>query len=66
MRAAELIRDVYGLAISPGALVAWVGKARTVLQGTADLMAQYLRAGRHQSKVEYNRQQPAKSSRLMS
>jgi transposase len=42
-RAAELIRDVYGLAISPGTLVAWVGEARTALQGTADLIAQYLR-----------------------
>jgi len=35
----ELIRDVYGLAISPGTLVAWVGEARTALQGTADLIA---------------------------
>jgi len=42
-RAAELIRDVYGLVISPGTLVAWVGEARTALQGTADLIAQYLR-----------------------
>ena len=42
-RAAELIRDVYGLAISPGTLVAWVGEARTALQSTADLIAQYLR-----------------------
>ena len=30
-RAAELIRDVYGLAISPGTLVAWVGEARVVV-----------------------------------
>ena len=37
-RAAELIRDVYGLAISPGTLVAWVGEARTALQDTADLI----------------------------
>ena len=42
-RAAELIRDVYGLAISPGTLVAWVGEARIALQSTADLIAQYLR-----------------------
>lgn len=42
-RAAELIRDVYGLAISPGTLVAWVGEASTALQGTADLIAQHLR-----------------------
>ena len=43
MRAAKLILDVYGLAISPGTLVAWVDEARTALQGTADLIAQYLR-----------------------
>ena len=43
-RAAELIGDVYGLAISPGTLVAWVGEARTALHSTADLIAQYLRA----------------------
>ena len=42
--AAELIRYVYGLAISPGTLVASVGEARTALQSTADLVAQYLRA----------------------
>ncbi len=42
-RAAQLIHDVYGLTISPGTLVAWVGEARIALQGTADLIAQYLR-----------------------
>ncbi|WP_367185281.1 transposase [Rugamonas sp.] len=33
---------MYGLAISPGTLVVWVGEARTALQGTSDLIAQYL------------------------
>ncbi|PIL37768.1 hypothetical protein CR103_21805, partial [Massilia psychrophila] len=27
-RAAELIHDIYGLSVSPGALLAWVGEAR--------------------------------------
>lgn len=36
-RAAELIKDVYGLAISPGTLVAWVAEARAALQGTATI-----------------------------
>jgi transposase len=41
--AAQLIRDVCGLSISPGTLVAWLGEARTAFQGTADLIAQHLR-----------------------
>lgn len=28
-RAAKLLRDIHGLAVSPGTLVAWVGQART-------------------------------------
>lgn len=42
-RATELIRDVYGLSVSPGTLVSWVGEARVALQGTADLIAAHLR-----------------------
>jgi transposase len=42
-RAAELIADVYGLTVSPGTLVAWVGEARNALQGTADTIAAQLR-----------------------
>lgn len=38
-RAAELIFDVYGLAVSPGTLVAWVAEARAALQETADVIA---------------------------
>lgn len=43
-RAAELILDVYGLAISPATLLAWVAEARTALQATADQIADQLRA----------------------
>lgn len=43
-RAAELIFDVYGLAISPGTLVAWVAEARAALQGTANVIASQLNA----------------------
>lgn len=42
-RAAELIRDVYGLCVSPGTLVSRVGEAKVALQGTADLIAEHLR-----------------------
>lgn len=42
-RAAELIGDIYGLSISTGTLVAWVGEASTALQSTADLIADQLR-----------------------
>ena len=42
-RAAELIQDVYGLSISPGTLVSWVGEASVALQGTADRIALHLR-----------------------
>lgn len=44
-RTAELIRDLYGLSVSPGTLVSWVGEARAALQGTADLIAELLRRG---------------------
>ena len=44
-RTAELIRDLYGLSVSPGTLVSWVGEARVALQGTADLIAELLRRG---------------------
>lgn len=43
-RAAELIFDVYGLAVSPGTLVAWVAQARAALQGTANVIADQLNA----------------------
>ena len=43
-RAAELIHDVYGLAISPATLLAWVAEARATLQATADQIADQLRA----------------------
>ena len=43
-RAAELIQDIYGLTVSPGTLVSWVGEARQALQSTADLIAQCLHA----------------------
>lgn len=42
-RAAELIQDVYGLSISPGTLVSWVGEASVALQGTTDRIAEHLR-----------------------
>ena len=41
-RAAELIREMTGLSVSPATLLAWVGEARLALQGTADLIAQQL------------------------
>ncbi|MBB5610986.1 hypothetical protein HDE71_005562 [Janthinobacterium sp. S3M3] len=43
-RAAELIFDVYGLAISPATLLAWVAEASAALQATADQIADQLRA----------------------
>lgn len=43
-RAAELIFDFYGLAVSPGTLVAWVAEARAALQETADVIARQLNA----------------------
>lgn len=42
-RAAELIQDVYGLSVSPGTLVSWVGEASVALQGSADAIAEQLR-----------------------
>lgn len=41
-RACELIGDLYGISISPGTLVTWVGQARTVLDDTASLIATHL------------------------
>lgn len=41
-RAAQLITDIYGIAISPGTLSAWVNEARVALQGTADDIANSL------------------------
>jgi transposase len=38
-RAAQLITDIYGIAISPGTLAAWVSQACITLQGTADDIA---------------------------
>jgi transposase len=43
-RAAELIADVYGLAVSPVTMLAWVAKASAALQRTADQIAEHLRA----------------------
>lgn len=43
-RAAELIHDIYGLSVSPGTLLAWVGEARVALQDTAQQIADGLRA----------------------
>ncbi len=41
-RAAGLIKELFGLPVSPASLVSWVGEASTALQGTAELIAQYL------------------------
>jgi len=41
-RATELIRDIYGIAVSPGTLVAWVGEASAALQDTANAIADQL------------------------
>ena len=43
-RAAELIADVYGLAVSPGTLVAWVAQASAALDATAARIAGQLHA----------------------
>lgn len=48
-RASELIGDLYGITISPGTLVNWVGQARTALDDTASLIATHL----HLSKLLY-------------
>jgi transposase len=42
-RASEMLQDLFGLPVSPGTLVSWVGEARAALQGTADLIADHLR-----------------------
>lgn len=42
-RAAQLMKDIYGISVSPGTLVSWVHDARVALQGTADLIAEHLR-----------------------
>ena len=41
-RAGQLIKDLYGIAISPATLLAWVAEARAALDGTATLIAQQL------------------------
>lgn len=41
-RAAELIGDLYGLTVSPGALMAWVAEAGAALRGTAGRIASQL------------------------
>ncbi|WP_089159943.1 IS66 family transposase [Caballeronia sordidicola] len=41
-RAAQLIEDLHGIAVSPGTLVSWVGEARSALDGTAILIADHL------------------------
>lgn len=41
-RTAELLHDIYGLSVSPGTLVAWVGEARAALQDTANQIADNL------------------------
>ena len=41
-RAAELIREMTGLSVSPATVLAWVGQASLALQGTADLIARQL------------------------
>ena len=41
-RTAELLHDIYGLSVSPGTLVAWVGEARAALQETANQIADNL------------------------
>lgn len=43
-RAAQLIEDLYGIAVSPGTLVSWSGQARVALDSTAALIADHLRA----------------------
>lgn len=43
-RAAQLINDLHGIAISPATLLAWVDEARVALQATADTTADSLRA----------------------
>ncbi|WP_081611998.1 IS66 family transposase [Janthinobacterium sp. CG3] len=43
-RAAQLITDLYDIAISPATLLAWVDEARVALQATADAIADSLRA----------------------
>lgn len=41
-RAAEFIREMTGLSVSPATLHAWVGEASVALQNTADLIARQL------------------------
>ncbi len=43
-RAAQLIFDLYGITVSPGTLVSWVGEARCALDRTDDLIAMQLHA----------------------
>lgn len=44
-RAAELIKDLYQLTISPATLLAWTGEASAKLQSSADLIAELLHHG---------------------
>jgi transposase len=41
-RAAQLIEDLHGIAVSPGTLVSWVSEARSTLDSTAALIADQL------------------------
>lgn len=43
VRAAQLIRDLYGIAVSPSTLVSWVDEASSALDSTAALIADQLR-----------------------
>jgi transposase len=43
-RAAQLIGDLYGIAPSPGTLLAWVGEASAALKKSADVIARHLHA----------------------
>lgn len=42
-RAAQLIHDLYGIAVSPGTLVAWVAEASNALRSTAELIELHVR-----------------------
>lgn len=44
VRAAQLIFDLYGITVSPGTLMSWVGEARCALDSTDDLIAMQLHA----------------------
>jgi len=44
VRVAELIHNVYGLAVSTGTLMAWTAETCAALQETADVIACQLKA----------------------